>query len=72
MKLSEHGRWRHRTLASGDGRKESPPTTPAELAERQEADRLNQKLVLVSLGEPEFEETAPAVNRLTLDVNGPG
>lgn len=72
MKLGEHGRWRNRSLAPGDGRKESPPTTPAELAERQEADRLNRKLVLISPGEPDFEETAPAVNRLALDVNGPG
>jgi hypothetical protein len=70
MKLGEHWKWRNRNLASGEGRKESPPTTPPELAERQEADRLNQKLVLISLGDPEFEETAPGVNRLALDGSG--
>ena len=69
MKIGEHWRLRHRTLASGEGRKESAPTTPAELAERQEAERLNRELVLVSLGGPDFEETAPSVNRLTLDGN---
>ena len=70
MKLGEHWKWRNRNLASGEGRKESPPTTPADLAERQEADQLNRKLVLIPLGEPEFEETAPTVNRLALDGNG--
>jgi len=71
MKLGEHLRWRYRTLGSTEGRKENPPTTPAELAERQEADRLNRELVLVSLGEPDFEETAPSVNRLALDKSAP-
>ena len=70
MKFGEHSRSRNRTLASGEGRKESPPT-PAELAERQKADRLNRELVLVSLGEPDFEETAPSVNRLALDKSAP-
>ena len=70
MKLGEHSRSRNRTLASGEGRKESA-LTPEELKARQEADRLNRELVLVSLGEPEFEETAPGVNRLALEKSAP-
>jgi len=67
MKMGEHWRWRYRNLAHGEERKESPATTPAELAERQEAERLNENLVLIPIGEPDFDETTPAVSRPALD-----
>jgi len=67
MKTGEHWRWRYRNLASGEARKESPATTPAELAERQEAERLNRKLVLIPIGEPDFDETAPGADCSGLD-----
>jgi hypothetical protein len=67
MKMGEHWRWRNRDLAPGEVRKENPVTTPAELAERQEAERLNEKLVLIPIGEPDFDDTAPGINRSELD-----
>jgi hypothetical protein len=67
MKMGEHWRWRYRDLAPGEVRKENPVTTPAELAERQEAERLNEKLVLIPIGEPDFDDTAPGVDRPELD-----
>jgi hypothetical protein len=67
MQMGEHWRWRYRSLAPGEVRKENPATTPAELAERQEAERLNRNLVLIPIGEPDFDETAPGVSRSAID-----
>ena len=62
MKLGEHSRSRYRNQVHGVS-KESPPTTPAELAEREEAERLNRTLVFIPIGQADFEETAPGIDR---------